>query len=199
MNLIELQDEVYKITNRPDLVAETLSAIRSATLRAHQLEFFEKDVLETGIVFPTFEYIQQLEYRTYIPRYRKYKYIRRFDITGDARDGAKEFFTHIPPENALDEYHINRENVYYLAGSVIQIRCCVEFNAIIFGCYLNPDITESGFNSWIALDHPWAIIHEASALIFKMIGKKEEESSHKILGAEHYKMLQMSNIETVGV
>jgi hypothetical protein len=35
MTLAELISEVYTITGRPDRVAETASAIKSATLKAH--------------------------------------------------------------------------------------------------------------------------------------------------------------------
>ena len=35
MNLATLQTEVYNLTNRPDLVSQTLTAIRKATMKCH--------------------------------------------------------------------------------------------------------------------------------------------------------------------
>ena len=87
MTLNELIAEVYTITNRPDLVAQTLTAVRSATLKMHQRDYFYKDIFETAINFSTAAYLQQLEYRTLIHRWRALKYIRKTDSTA-YQDGA---------------------------------------------------------------------------------------------------------------
>ena len=59
MTLNELIAEVYTITNRPDLVAQTLMAVRSATLKLHQSDYYYKDIFETGFQFTSAEYLQQ--------------------------------------------------------------------------------------------------------------------------------------------
>jgi len=41
--LNSLMDDVYILTNRPELVAETRLAVKKATLKLHQLDFFAKD------------------------------------------------------------------------------------------------------------------------------------------------------------
>ena len=79
MTLTELQAEVYTLTNRPDLTAQTLAAVRSATLKLHQLDYFYKDLFETSLVFSSSEFIQQLEFRSLVPRWRALKYIRKLD------------------------------------------------------------------------------------------------------------------------
>jgi hypothetical protein len=56
--LAELQADVITITNRPDLVAETLLAVKKATLKMHQLDFFYKDLVESGLVFDPVDYTQ---------------------------------------------------------------------------------------------------------------------------------------------
>ena len=47
----ELCNDVYTMTKRPDLVAETKLAVKAATLKAHQSDFYPKDIYETGIQF----------------------------------------------------------------------------------------------------------------------------------------------------
>ena len=42
----ELYDDVVTITKRPDLAAETALAIRAATLKLHQSDFYFKDLFE---------------------------------------------------------------------------------------------------------------------------------------------------------
>lgn len=196
MNLTELQQEVYNLTNRPDLVAETLTAVRSATLKLHQLDYFYKDIVETGVSFSSAEYLQQIEYRTLFPRWRALKYLRKSDSSG-YDDGV--FFTVLSiPEMVEDDYKINRNDVCYVAGSVIQVRSSTQFQYALLGYYQNPDITPASYDSWIALDHPYAIVFEAAALVFKMIGDTEQFAAYTRLALEEQAMLKITNIQAVG-
>jgi hypothetical protein len=195
MTLTELQQEVYNITNRPALVAETLTAIRSATLKLHQLDYFYKDIVEQGVSFLVPAYLQSLEYRTLFPRWRALKYLRKTDSTGTERG---QIYTVISPESVLDQYHADRENVCYVAGAVVQIRSSDQLQYCIVGRYDNPDITESGYNSWIALDHPYAIVFEAASLVFKMIGDTDQFAAYTGLASMQAAEVKLSNIQAVG-
>jgi len=195
MTLTELQNEVYAITNRPDLVDRTLSAIRAATLKLHQADYFYKDLLETGVVFSTAAYLQQLEYRTIIPLWRSLKYIRKSDV--DASDSGA-FLEVITPELVLDDYKQNRNDVCYTAGATINIRSSTELQYIFLGYYVNPDVTVSGYSSWMAIDHPWAIIYTAAAQIFKSTGKQEEWAAATQDARDWYAQVVQSNILAVG-
>lgn len=195
MTLTELQSEVYTLTNRPDLTAETLAAVRAATLKLHQLEYFFKDIFETGVTFSASAYQQQIDYRTLIPAFRSVSYIRKTDSTGSDDLG---FFDVIQPESVLDLYQQNREDVYYVAGQMIQLRSSTQFQYIILGCYINPDITVAGYNSWIALDHPYAIIYQAAADIFKAIGKSEEFAAYTAMALDQRQAVTISNIQAKG-
>lgn len=64
----DLVADVYTLTNRPELVDMTKLAVRSATLKAHQTDFYPKDLYETGIEWNPVAYIQSLEYRLVVPR-----------------------------------------------------------------------------------------------------------------------------------
>lgn len=196
MTLTELQQEVYTITNRPDLVAETLAAVRSATLKSHQLDFFPKDIHETGISFPVASYLQQIEYRTILPRWRALKYLRKTTSLGS---DTGPFFTVLSiPEMTVDDYGVNRNDVCYLAGAVIQVRSSTQFQYALLGCYLNPDITVSGYSSWVAMDHPFAIIYEAAATVFRMTGDMEQAGAFMRLAADEQLILRNTNIQAVG-
>jgi hypothetical protein len=196
MTLNELIAEVYTITNRPDLVAQTLTAVRSATLKLHQLDYYYKDLFETGVTFSSAAYLQQLDYRTVVPRWRSLKYIRKTDVTG-AQDGAFLEVLAIP-EQVEDAYKLNRTNVCYVAGAVVQIRSSTELQYILLGCYRNPDITVATYDSWIALDHPYAIIFEAASLVFKMIGDTDQFAAYTGLAQAQMLELNLSNIQSVG-
>ena len=196
MTLNELIAEVYTITNRPDLVAQTLTAIRSATLKLHQQDYFYKDIFETGVSFTSAEYLQQIEYRTLVPRWRALKYIRKTDSTG-YQDGAFLDVLSVP-EMVEDAYRINRNDVCYVAGEVVQIRSSTQLQYILLGCYRNPDITQAGYNSWIALDHPYAIVFEAASRVFKMIGDTDQFAAYTELAQMQAAEVSMSNIQAIG-
>lgn len=199
MTLTELRTAVYGITNRPDLVSNTFVAIQHATLQAHQSDYYYRDLFESGLQFSSSAFLQQFEYGTLVPRWRSLKYLRKFDATATPAPGVPgKFFDILTPDNILDGYSIHREDVCYIAGSLIQIRSSTEIEHALFGCYLNPDITENGYNSWIAVQHPFAIVFEAAALVFKGIGKMDEMSAHRAMAAVQYQLLQNSNILAEG-
>lgn len=195
MTLNELIAEVYTITNRPDLVAQTLTAIRSATLKLHQSDYYYKDLQETGVSFAFSLYLQQIEYRTLFPNWRALKYIRKTDSV--ASDTGK-LFEIVLPENVLDDYKLNRNDVCYVAGAVIQIRSSTALQYIITGRYDNPDITVAGYNSWIALDHPYAIVYEAASAVFKMNGDTDQFAAYSQLAGMQLVELRNTNILAQG-
>lgn len=191
----ELCSDVYTLTNRPDLVSETKLAVKAATLKAHQMDFFYKDLYEVGVQFSSSDYIQALEYRTISPRYRALKYIRKTDVAGTPGD----FLSVITPALSLDRYGYQREDICYAAGEVIQIKSSTSIQYVLFGCYRNPDITETSYDSWVALDHPYAIVYEAAATVYKQIGQDEQAAMFKKLTDEQFMMIKESNIEAEGV
>lgn len=196
MTLNELIAEVYTITNRPDLVAQTLTAVRSATLKLHQSDYYYKDLFETGASFSTAAYLQQLEYRTLVPRWRALKYIRKTDSAGTDTGSFIEVVS--VPEQIIDSYKINRNDVCYVAGEVVQIRSSTELQYIFLGCYRNPDITQTGFESWIAVDHPYAIIFLAASMVFKMIGDTDQFAAYTGLAAMQASDIAVSNVQAIG-
>lgn len=195
MTLNELIAEVYTITNRPDLVAQTLTAVRSATLKLHQSDYYYKDLRESGVSFLTPEYTQQIEYRTLFSKWRALKYIRKTNSSGQEQG---KFLDIIVPENVLDNYNINRNDVCYVAGEVIQIRSSTQVQYTIVGRYDNPDITVAGYNSWIAFDHPYAIAFEAASTVFKMIGDTDQFSAYTQLAALQLIEVRNSNVLAQG-
>jgi len=180
----ELVSDVYIITNRPDLVAETELAVRVATLKAHQSDFYPKDLHEHAISWSAPDYLQSMEYRTIAPRWRAFKYLRKYN-------GAPgKFFTLLTPEQTLDSYSINKEDVCYLAGEMLEIRSSSKDNHMLLGYYRNPIISVAEFNSWIALDHPYAIVYEAARSIFKQIGWDEQATQIRQEVSEQYQILK---------
>lgn len=191
MTLSELIQEVYIITGRPDLVNDTASAVRSATLKAHQSDYYYKDIFESGIAFSTAEFIQNLDYRALISNWKALKYLRKFDIVSGTPGRELDI---VVPENVFDDYATQKQDICYGAGAFIQINSSTKEQNYLLGCYVNPIITTAGYNSWVALDHPYYIIFDAAATVFKAIGKDDEATTYRTLMAEQLAMLKTANI-----
>lgn len=188
----ELVADVIGITKRPDLEDDVKRAIRVATLKAHHSDFYPRDLHESGIEWAVPAYIQSLEYRTVLPRFRALKFLRKYDTA------AGDFFTVLTPEQILDDYGIERTNICYLSGEMLEIKSSTIDEHMIVGYYRHPVTTENGYTSWIALDHPDAIMYEAASKIFKQIGFDEQAAGMKQEMAEQFAILRSSNIQAVG-
>lgn len=191
----EILADVYIITNRPDLVAETKLAVKVATLKIHQSDFYVKDLYETGASFSTSAYIQQIDYGTLITNWRAFKYLRKYDSVTST---PGMFFKLETPESILDSYSAAKEDICYLAGSVLQIRSSTQEQYMILGCYINPDVNEATYSSWVARETPYAIVFEAARIVFKQIGFDEQSSEMQKLSMEHIIELRQANITGAG-
>lgn len=222
MNYSDLVAAVYTLTNRPDLVNETATAIKAATLRAHHSDFYYKDIVEVAANFTNLTYLQQIPLG-FFSSFRALKYIRKYYpgatinnpppqdqnpnnfpplfgsyYTPGANLPDGRFFEIITPEEVLNSYGVNKIDVAYLAGQTIQIRSGDAFQYVLCGYYQHPNVTPDGYSSWVANENPYAIIYAATAIVFKTIGYDEQNQMYSGLMAEEIAMLQMSNIQAVG-
>ena len=188
--LANLIQDVYALTKRDDLEIETLTAIRSATLKAHHSGFFAKDLFETGVTFTDSAYTQALEYKELLPRWRSLSYLRKADSSGTP--GA--FFSVITPTDIFDAYGVTKTDVMYLSGSVFQIKSSTELKYALLGCYLHPDVTPGSYSSWVAQDFPFAIVFEAARVIFKTIGYDEQAAVYEKFVQEQYAQLLAEHV-----
>lgn len=195
MTFDEIIAEVKLLTNRPDLVAETLSAVKAATLKAHKTDFYSKDIYETGMQFPEYSYRQSLDYASLFSNFRALKYVR---IVQDEFDTFGIPIEVVKVEELLDAYNLPRTNVAYVAGRVLEIRAELPFKYILTGAYVFPTTTSSGYRSWVAEQYPYTIIYEAARVVFKMCGLQEEANGMRDLVFEEYTALAMASIEDVG-
>lgn len=188
-----LVSDVYSLTNRADLVGETAVAVKAAILKAHQSDDYIRDLTEYSLDFGVADYYQTLDYQSLIPLWRKPRYIRKYDTA------PGPLLTYIEPEKVVDSFGASRTDVFYVAGANIQIRSSTQLRYALVGCYLNPVVTSSGFNSWIANDHPFAIIYEAAAIVFKTIGYDEQVPIYRGMVAEQLQLLKQHAVTGMGM
>lgn len=202
MNLAQLSAAVVVETKRPDFDAFSggdgtiQQKIAAATLFLHGMDFFFKDVSETLVVFDQSAYIQQLD-TTEIPRFRSMHAARKYDPTLQTSQlnptilpplfnsvGAVNptqsmaFFEVIDADKIFDIYHYKQErmDVAYQAGDTLNFKSSSSFAQMLLDYFTWPNIDTSvngNYSSWIARDHPFAIVYHAASSVFSMIGKQE--------------------------
>lgn len=198
MNFTELVNEVQIIVKRPDLSDRIQSAVRAATEKLHSLDFYYNDLVEVPVQFDKEFYIQNFSPKQVIPRFRKAKYIRIWN--GGVDGAAKEFLEPIQIEAAIDGYGYERTNVFYMAGSLLQIRANRGILRVLFGAYKYPVVTPvEAYSSWIAEDFPWAIIYEAARTVYRSISMQEEANAYGALTAEIVAEMRMSCVDDIPV
>ncbi len=193
--LAQITADVYALTSRPDMEAETNLAIRSATLTAHQRDFYFRDLFETGISFSSANYLQSFEPKTLLPLFRSIKYLRKYDSVGQT---PSTILNGITPAQVFDDYGIDYVNVYYSAGAEIQIKMDTQEQFMLFGCYLNPNVTTDMYSSWIADDYPFAIVYLAAAQVFKTLGADVQSNNYNGMARDQLALLDTNNINDTG-
>ncbi len=194
MNLAALIAAVYTETNRPDLVDETLQSVLEATLSAHTMEQFPKDIHEAMVVFdqPT-QYLQTLD-TSVIPRYRTTAYVRKLNPVAtqvEQTGGLLPFSYQFPPNqfnfltrvdigDVIDSYGYEKRDVWYQAGRQINIKSSTPLQYAMVGWYRFPNLDPTGvnFESWVAEELPYVIVYAAAGSIFAKIGEKDSFATY---------------------
>ena len=195
MTFAELLSEVYIYTNRPDLVDETKSAVKSATIKWHHSDYYSKDIFETGISFDSEAYKHSLDIYSLYSNFRAWKYIKRVE---NADDEEGKFFDIISPEELLDSYGNNRIDVAYVAGRATEIKAAVQFRYLLTGFYVTPIVTEENYSSWIADLHPYIIIYEAARKVLDFTDEMEKANKMARLVREEFPMLKQLGLTDIG-
>lgn len=157
--LTDFLPKVYEITNRPDLVAETTSALTRALQRAHYQSEFAFD-LQTQ----QYAYAGSQELIGALPaRFRKY-----YNVTAD-----KDIRIHEVTPAALfdDAVQMEKLNTFYIAGSNVVFTLTNSFQTINLMYLQVPTYADS----YIATNYPEALTYLAAAQIFGgVMGNKEK-------------------------
>lgn len=217
--LADLAADVYTLTNRPDLVAETKMSLRKAIRKFHGAETWKRDLVTLRLDMTAQTPVDPTQYRWSLDL-SMFANLRRFknvnypvdkvlpinQIPAPLTDWAvgirptKEF-EEISPDNLFDRYGYERTNYYFIAGSTLTVRSGWYVDWLDFVYYAWPTIptdTATTLTSWIVNEYPDAIIEDAAGAVFKMIGKDDEFNRFQTLFAENLAILKTSTVGEIG-
>lgn len=212
--LDSLAADVYTLTNRPDLVAETRVALRKAIIKFHSAETFKRDLETHRLQMSTFIPLAADQFRWAIPlstftRFRRPKELKYpldlgipAQIPAPLRDYHTGFefsrkFEELAPDNLFDSYRSEKQNYFFISGSTLTIRSAYGVDYLDFTYYqypLVPSVSSDAITSWIVDQYMDAVIEEAAGTVFKMIGKDDEYARYQTLFAENLAILKMTDV-----
>jgi len=200
MTYAELVQAVLGITKRPDQLALTESAVRASVLKAHTKDFYYKDLVEVAGQVERPSHLTSLTAKEVVPRFRKVKYITpwHYDPRSRSLGCAGQQLKVIQLGNEVDAYGYYKDNVFYMAGELLQIRTSFPLSHFLIGAFQFPDTTPTGFKTWIADECPEAIVHEAARQVLSTVGMRELAAVQQQLAAEQYALLTINNLATAG-
>ena len=166
----ELQADVFRATNRPDLVSETEMAIRKATLRFHSADkWINDEVVQVVPVTPLFAGdFRYAILTTTFTRFRDLKMLKEY-LNPPTWHWIQ--FEKRAPDDLLDDYKCEIQNYYTRVGNTLTVRAERAMTNLEATYYQFPVVTTAGYSSWIADLYRDGIVREAMLDIFQMTGK----------------------------
>lgn len=230
-----LCNKVATVTNRSDMLSVASGgtgdiplAVQAATLKMHTSDgsFFFKDIQSGQVKFDQAAWIQVLDTSSF-PRYRNMSYFRKNDpslasyqLNPSLLPPLVSSYNGIPytilqsmlpltpiePNNILDEFGVERQDVYYQAGASLFIKSSTSLNYGLMGWYAYPNVGSddigTGYDSWIAREYPFAIIYDAASTILQGIGMTDAarkfDNPETGLVSSHMTALRNSNVVVKG-
>lgn len=188
----DLLDEIYVLTNRPDLSAETAIALRQTTRLAHKSGKYWRDLKTKLITGLALDAIQSIDLAVEAPRFRG---VARLCST----DNPQLEFKDTLASDLLDPDGYYRTNVYWGLGNRLNVRAAAPEAAYTLDYFEYPIMTPTAsYATWLAEEHRDLLVTMSAANVLSMVGETEIAGRLQGLATAELAMLKNSNLEIVG-
>lgn len=169
----ELEALVIEQTRRPEVTSITQSAIRTATLRAHHVDFFKRD-LAIGLLSYTpssSAYFYDIaNIHSTLLRLRGLQLLQSVDATTST---PVENLEYRDVDDMYDSNGDRRLSVYNMIGNTLRVYPQLSTGVMTAYYFQNPVVSSVGYSSWIANDFPDELAMWAAAIVFARTGFAE--------------------------
>lgn len=181
MTYSELLAEIKLLSKRGDIDDKIAIALRMTTLRVHRSDLFWRDLVEANASFSSSNVVT-IDVSTSLTRFRQINYVQYLDTTTGA---VGTMLDEVDPSDVLDDYNYFKTDRWYLSGNNLNINFAYATSGARLGYWQNPDVSASGYNSWIANELPDILVQGSLAYLFNLTGKQEEARSiNRMVGLE---------------
>lgn len=171
--LADMETLVIEQTKRPDIPAVTGAAIRTATLRAHHVDFFPRDLVSGSVSYTpssTALYYDIPTLSTLLPRIRALRQLEGVDV---ATNRPVEVLEYRDSDDLYDGDGNRRLSVYTLIGDTLRVYPQMATGQFSAFYYRNPNTNGLEYSSWIANTYPDELAMWAAAIVFARTGFAE--------------------------
>lgn len=175
----DMQAAVIANTKRPELVVLTDNAIRMATLRAHQVDFFPRDQSNVSLNYTPIVsgqiYVDYTTLYSIAPLIRTPDFMQSIDlVTGLPTENLEHV---VDFKNFWNEYNELRSSCFTLLGANLRARSLSNTGKFQLYYYSNPAVDTIGYNSWIADMYKEELAMWAAAIVWMRSGFQEIAAS----------------------
>ena len=182
----ELQDSVITVTKRPDLVNETILALKRAIIKEHSAMDYPRDLAKKlqALTQPNpnnYRYELSLASLGMHPSARKIMEIEEAlasqptSIQSSSGYYGQLIFKERAPDNIFDGYNQEYQAYWYRFGSNLNIVAPRQVDNVLITYYAVPSTSVlASYSDWMADLYDYVLYTHAAAEIFRIIGKSEE-------------------------
>lgn len=170
----EMQTAVIALTKRPELTALTDLAIRTATLRAHQVDFFPRDqdsFVFTYTVNSSEVFTDLTGIHTSIPLLRTPDFMQSEDTLTLQPSENLEYLTSF--KDFWDDDNVRRTSVFTQIGSTLRCSFAGATGRARLFYWKNPNVASLTYSSWIADLYPDELAYWAAGIVWARSGFQE--------------------------
>lgn len=165
---------VYGITKRPELIALTEAAVRTATLRAHHSDFFPRDRSSMTLTYTpaaSGSFNDLTGVYTQAPLFRAPEFLQSEDSTSFVATENLEWVSSF--KNFYDDLNQVKMSVFTFIGETLKASFASATGRARLFYYKNPTVTSAGYSSWIADLHPDEVAQWAAGIVWARTGNQE--------------------------
>ena len=178
----EMESLVTAQTRRPDVPTITKAAIKSATLRAHHVDFFPRDLTTYNLVYTPLSTAVLYDFaniQNILTRLRSLKFVQSIDAVNST---PTEILAYRDTDDIYDSDGNRRLSIYTLIGATLRIYPQSATGVATAYYFQNPDTAELTYSSWVADTYPEELAMWAAGIVFARTGfleaAKEFQDTH---------------------
>lgn len=189
----ELEALVLEQTRRPEVPAVTSAAIRTATLRAHHTDFFQRDLSLTSLTYTPSSSAFLYDFPAVSGSLLRLRSIQLLHSVEIATGLATEELGYRELQDLYDADNNRRTSIYTLIGDTLRIYPESATGRLDVYYYQNPVTDSVSYSSWIANTYPDELAMWAAAIVFARTGFAEMAADFQKTHVVPFKELLVSS------
>lgn len=186
--LTEMIDLTVAQTRRPEIASITEAAVRTATLRAHHVDFFPRDLTNYALSYTPSNtaFYDFPNLGNTLLRLRSIKHVQSTEVGTGVPTEQLEYREQ---DDLFDSDGVRRQHIYTLLGDTLRIYPTSQTGIATAFYYQNPNTNGLQYSSWIADMYPDELAMWAAAVVFARTGFAEMANDFMRTHVEPFKSM----------